>query len=220
MLLHQRFSITARQCNLVLTRYLKNGLAYQSLNSKRNYATLMTRKKKDTGKHPFQISFSIRQIDLKQMYLGYVPVSFQRNLHLHRAHLHGHDSDSDCEETDESSLINVTYIDRDGIRIPVKGKKGINILRLAHKNDIDLEGACECSLACSTCHVYVHDDYFDLLPEAVEEEEDMLDLAPFLQENSRLGCQVILSEELDGLEIELPKITRNFYVDGHVPKPH
>lgn len=51
-------------------------------------------------------------------------------------------------------------------------------------------------------------------------EDDMLDMAPMLQENSRLGCQIILTRELDGLEITLPKVTRNFYVDGHVPKPH
>jgi hypothetical protein len=51
-------------------------------------------------------------------------------------------------------------------------------------------------------------------------EDDLLDLAPFLQENSRLGCQIVLTKELDGLTLTLPKITRNFYVDGHVPQPH
>lgn len=48
----------------------------------------------------------------------------------------------------------------------------------------------------------------------------MLDMAPMLQENSRLGCQIFLTRELDGMELTLPKVTRNFYVDGHVPKPH
>lgn len=48
----------------------------------------------------------------------------------------------------------------------------------------------------------------------------MLDMAPMLQENSRLGCQIILTPEMDGIELTLPKVTRNFYVDGHVPKPH
>lgn len=51
-------------------------------------------------------------------------------------------------------------------------------------------------------------------------EDDMLDMAPMLQENSRLGCQIFLTRELDGMELTLPKVTRNFYVDGHVPKPH
>ncbi|XP_034854564.1 ferredoxin-2, mitochondrial isoform X2 [Mirounga angustirostris] len=80
--------------------------------------------------------------------------------------------------------------------------------------------ACEASLACSTCHVYVSEDHLDLLPPPTEREDDMLDMAPLLQENSRLGCQIVLTPELEGAEFTLPKITRNFYVDGHVPKPH
>ncbi|KAL6428562.1 hypothetical protein ACFW04_007886 [Cataglyphis niger] len=85
---------------------------------------------------------------------------------------------------------------------------------------IEMEGACEASLACTTCHVYVRHDYMDKLPIAEEKEEDLLDLAPFLKENSRLGCQIILTKELDGIELELPKATRNFYVDGHTPTLH
>ena len=85
---------------------------------------------------------------------------------------------------------------------------------------MDLEGACEASLACSTCHVYVHEDFLAKLPEPVEEEDDMLDLAAFLKENSRLGCQITLTKELEGVTFTLPSATRNFYVDGHVPKPH
>ncbi|XP_030047767.1 ferredoxin-2, mitochondrial isoform X1 [Microcaecilia unicolor] len=117
-------------------------------------------------------------------------------------------------------VVNVVFIDRSGQRIPVKGKVGDNVLYLAHKHEIDLEGACEASLACSTCHVYVNEKFLDKLPDPDEREEDMLDMAPLLQENSRLGCQIILTKELDGAEFTLPKITRNFYVDGHVPKPH
>ncbi|XP_065904267.1 adrenodoxin-like protein 1, mitochondrial [Dysidea avara] len=117
-------------------------------------------------------------------------------------------------------IVNVTFIDRDGEVHKVRGKVGDNVLYLAHRYDIELEGACEASLACTTCHVYVHSDYFDKLPEADEEEDDLLDIAPFLGETSRLGCQIILSKELDGMELTLPRATRNFYVDGHVPKPH
>ncbi|KOC67344.1 Adrenodoxin-like protein, mitochondrial [Habropoda laboriosa] len=116
--------------------------------------------------------------------------------------------------------VNVTYIDKMGKRIPVKGKVGDNVLYLAHRYGIEMEGACEASLACTTCHVYVHHDYTDKLPTAEEKEEDLLDLAPFLKENSRLGCQIILTKELDGIELELPQATRNFYVDGHTPAPH
>lgn len=117
-------------------------------------------------------------------------------------------------------MVNVVYINRSGQRIPVKAKVGDNVLHLAQKHGIELEGACEASLACSTCHVYVSADHYDKLPEPVEREDDMLDMAPMLQENSRLGCQIILTQELDGIELTLPKVTRNFYVDGHVPKPH
>ncbi|KAJ0033001.1 hypothetical protein NQD34_000108 [Periophthalmus magnuspinnatus] len=118
------------------------------------------------------------------------------------------------------SRVNVVYVDRSGQRIPVKAKVGDNVLYLAHKNGVDLEGSCEASLACSTCHVYVNADYYDKLPEPEEREDDMLDMAPLLQQNSRLGCQIIITPELDGIELTLPKVTRNFYVDGHVPKPH
>ncbi|KAJ8263991.1 hypothetical protein GJAV_G00143850 [Gymnothorax javanicus] len=131
-----------------------------------------------------------------------------------------HDKSESIAEEDEADVVNVVYVDRSGKRIPVKAKVGDNILYLAHKHGIELEGACEASLACSTCHVYVHEDYYDKLPEPEEREDDMLDMAPMLQQNSRLGCQIILTREMDGLEVTLPRITRNFYVDGHVPAPH
>ncbi|XP_039106903.1 ferredoxin-2, mitochondrial [Hyaena hyaena] len=116
--------------------------------------------------------------------------------------------------------VNVVFVDRSGQRIPVSGRVGDNVLHLAQRHGVDLEGACEASLACSTCHVYVSEDHLDLLPPPDEREDDMLDMAPLLQENSRLGCQIVLTPELEGAEFRLPKITRNFYVDGHVPKPH
>ena len=74
-------------------------------------------------------------------------------------------------------------------------------------SDIDLEGACEGSLACSTCHVVVAEEWFDKLKDP--EEEDMLDLAFGLQQTSRLGCQIIISDELDGLKVHVPAETRN-----------
>ncbi|KAM9856732.1 ferredoxin-2, mitochondrial [Aulostomus maculatus] len=131
---------------------------------------------------------------------------------------HSDEGSTNAENPDD--VVNVVYIDRSGQRIPVKAKVGDNVLYLAHKHGIDLEGACEASLACSTCHVYVSPAHLDKLPEPLEREDDMLDMAPMLQENSRLGCQIILTPELEGIELTLPKVTRNFYVDGHVPKPH
>ena len=82
------------------------------------------------------------------------------------------------------------------------------------------QGACEASLACSTCHVIIGEEHFDDLPEPSEDEEDMLDEAAGLTATSRLGCQIVLTHEMDGMEIRLPSHTRNFYVDGHVPEPH
>ncbi|KAF7659828.1 hypothetical protein LDENG_00292500 [Lucifuga dentata] len=131
-----------------------------------------------------------------------------------------HNEGDNTNAEDPDDVVNVVYVDRCGTRIPVKAKVGDNAMYLAQKHGIELEGACEASLACSTCHVYVSDDHLDKLPEPKEREEDMLDMAPMLQENSRLGCQIILTPELEGIELTLPKVTRNFYVDGHVPKPH
>lgn len=131
---------------------------------------------------------------------------------------HGEYEWQDPKSDDE--IVNITYITKDGLKIPIKGKIGDNVLYLAHRHNIEMEGACEASLACTTCHVYVNDNYLDKLPEATEKEDDLLDMAPFLKENSRLGCQILLTKELNGLELTLPAATRNFYVDGHKPKPH
>jgi 2Fe-2S ferredoxin len=103
----------------------------------------------------------------------------------------------------------VTFIERDGTRREIDAPVGLSLLEIAHKHDIDIEGACEGSLACSTCHVVVESDWYELLPEATEDEEDMLDLAFGLTKTSRLGCQIIVSEELDGLTVRLPSSTRN-----------
>ena len=109
---------------------------------------------------------------------------------------------------------------KEGTEKEVTGKVGQHLLEIAHDNEVDLEGACEASLACSTCHVIFEDPIFESLPEAEDEEEDLLDLAFGLTHTSRLGCQVLLSKEMEGMSVKLPSATRNFYVDGHVPKPH
>lgn len=103
----------------------------------------------------------------------------------------------------------VTFIERNGNRREIDAPVGLSILEVAHKNDIDIEGACEGSLACSTCHVIVEPEWFEVLPDASEDEEDMLDLAFGLTRTSRLGCQIIVSPELDGLTVRLPASTRN-----------
>lgn len=100
----------------------------------------------------------------------------------------------------------------DGEKIEVNAPIGLSVLEIAHQNNIDLEGACEGSLACSTCHVIIDQQWYDLLSPATEDEEDMLDLAFGLTHTSRLGCQIIMSDELDGLTVRLPSGTRNMMV--------
>lgn len=103
----------------------------------------------------------------------------------------------------------ITFIDRDGEAQTYDAPEGLSVLEVAHRHGIDIEGACEGSLACSTCHVVVEPEWFDKLSEASEDEEDMLDLAFGLTKTSRLGCQIILSDDLDGLTVRLPAGTRN-----------
>jgi 2Fe-2S ferredoxin len=107
----------------------------------------------------------------------------------------------------------ITFIDADGKSQEVDAPEGLSVLEIAHKNNIELEGACEGSLACSTCHVVVDPAYYGKLKEATEDEEDMLDLAWGLTHTSRLGCQIIITPELDGLTVTLPSSTRNMMVD-------
>ncbi|RDX78775.1 Adrenodoxin-like protein 2, mitochondrial, partial [Mucuna pruriens] len=125
------------------------------------------------------------------------------------------------EGSKQKETISVTFVDKDGEEKLIKVPVGMSMLEAAHENDIDLEGACEGSLACSTCHVIIMDvEHYNKLEDPTDEENDMLDLAFGLSETSRLGCQVIAKPELDGIRLAIPAATRNFAVDGYVPKPH
>ena len=103
----------------------------------------------------------------------------------------------------------MTFVERDGTRREVEAPLGLSVLEIAHKHGVDIEGACEGSLACSTCHVVVDGAWFERLESPTEDEEDMLDLAFDLQETSRLGCQLIMTDKLDGLVVKLPAGSRN-----------
>ena len=103
----------------------------------------------------------------------------------------------------------MTFIERNGIAREVEAPVGLSVLEVAHKHGVDIEGACEGSLACSTCHVIVDPAWADKLKKASEDEEDMLDLAFGLTRTSRLGCQIVMTEALDGLVVSLPASTRN-----------
>ena len=103
----------------------------------------------------------------------------------------------------------VTFIEKDGTARDIEAPAGLSLLEIAHQNDIDIEGACEGSLACSTCHVIIDPAWSARLKTPTEDEEDMLDLAFGLTKTSRLGCQIILSDELDGLTVRLPDEVHN-----------
>ncbi len=103
----------------------------------------------------------------------------------------------------------VIFRQPDGSELDVDETAGQSILDIAHKHGIDIEGACEASLACSTCHVIVHPDWHDRLPPPTDDEEDMLDLAWGVTQTSRLGCQVELTEQLDGLILNVPSNSRD-----------
>lgn len=107
----------------------------------------------------------------------------------------------------------MTFIVRGGVRKEVDAPVGFSVLDIAHRNDVDIEGACEGQMACSTCHVIVDETWFAKLPAPCEEEEDMLDLAFGLTRTSRLGCQIVITEKLDGLVVRLPESTRNLLLE-------
>lgn len=109
--------------------------------------------------------------------------------------------------------LKVNFIEKNGATKTVEAPSGLSILEIAHKNNIDIEGACGGSLACSTCHVIVNEEDFKKLQPASEDEEDMLDLAFDLQKTSRLCCQIIMTKDLDGITVRLPVATRNILLE-------
>ena len=104
----------------------------------------------------------------------------------------------------------MTFVDQQGRPYKFAVATGDNLLDIAQDNDLEMEGACGGSCACSTCHVIVENsDLYDKMEEPDDDENDMLDLAFGLTETSRLGCQVKMSKDLDGLVVKLPSMTRN-----------
>ncbi|KAL7478008.1 hypothetical protein ACHAW6_003794 [Cyclotella cf. meneghiniana] len=100
--------------------------------------------------------------------------------------------------------VTITYVDPNGEEHPVEAKVGQHLLDVAHANNIELEGACGGELACSTCHLIFDKDVYDMLPPKSDEEEDMLDLAFELTDTSRLGCQIRVTKEFDGIKVRIP----------------
>jgi ferredoxin-2, mitochondrial len=107
-------------------------------------------------------------------------------------------------------MIKITFINADGDNEQmVQAEPGQNLLEAAQAAGQPLEGTCEGQMACSTCHVIVHKDWFAKLPKASEDEEDMLDLASGARRTSRLACQIILTDMLDGIVVHVPLESRN-----------
>ncbi len=100
--------------------------------------------------------------------------------------------------------ITVTFVEAGGKAVETTAESGDNLLRVGQAAGLPLEGTCEGQMACSTCHVIVAADWFDRLPPASEEEEDMLDFAAGARRTSRLSCQIELTAEMDGLTVTIP----------------
>ena len=112
-------------------------------------------------------------------------------------------------------MVKVTFINSDGEATESDAAEGTSLLEAGQAVGMPLEGTCEGQMACSTCHVVVDEEWFDKVGEPSEAEQDMLDLAYSPRTTSRLGCQIVLKKELDGLVIKLPKGSNNLM--DHVP---
>ena len=106
--------------------------------------------------------------------------------------------------TPSFKTVSITYIEADGTSKTVDAEVGKDLMTVAHDNDIELEGACGGELACSTCHLIFDADIYETLPEKEDEEDDMLDLAFEVTETSRLGCQIPVQENFDGMTVQIP----------------
>ena len=106
-------------------------------------------------------------------------------------------------------MVRVSFVTAEGARVEVEGVDGASLLAVGQAAGMPLEGTCEGQMACSTCHVIVSPEWFDKLPGAAGDEEDMLDLAADVTRTSRLSCQILLSEALDGIEVRIPGESRD-----------
>jgi ferredoxin len=106
-------------------------------------------------------------------------------------------------------MVRITFVTAQDQRITAEAAPGTRLLEVGQNVGMPLEGTCEGQMACSTCHVIVAAEWFDKLTPASEDEEDMLDLAAGVTRTSRLSCQIVLSEALDGLEVRVPEEARD-----------
>ena len=103
------------------------------------------------------------------------------------------------------NMAKITYVSHDNQIHTVDVQNGLTVMEGAVQNDIPgIDADCGGGMACATCHVYVNEDWFDKLPQKEDGEEDMLDMAYEPKKNSRLSCQIIVSDDLDGLTVNIP----------------
>ena len=99
----------------------------------------------------------------------------------------------------------ITYIEHSGETHTIDVANGLTVMEGAVQNNIPgIDADCGGSMACATCHVYVKEEWLDKLPKKEDGEEDMLDMAFEPKKNSRLSCQLVVSDELDGLKVDIP----------------
>lgn len=112
----------------------------------------------------------------------------------------------------ESELVSVVFVTAEGGKVGAEAETGTGLLEVAQNAGMPLEGTCEGQMACSTCHVIIAPEWFQHLPPASEEEEDMLDLAAGVARTSRLACQVALTDALSGMEVRIPGVSRDMQI--------
>lgn len=109
-------------------------------------------------------------------------------------------------------MVNVQFVTSEGETVSASAEPGTRLLEVAQVAGMPLEGTCEGQMACSTCHVYLADAWFDRVPPASADEEDMLDLATGVARTSRLACQIELTDALDGIEVRIPGLSRDMQI--------
>ena len=103
-------------------------------------------------------------------------------------------------------MTKIVYIEHDGKSHSIDVQNGLTVMEGAVQNNIPgIDADCGGSMACATCHVYVKEEWFNKLPKKEDGEEDMLDMAFEPKKNSRLSCQIMVSDQLEGLVVNLPE---------------
>ena len=103
-------------------------------------------------------------------------------------------------------MTKITYIEHSGKSHSIDVSNGLSVMEGAVQNNIPgIDADCGGSMACATCHVYVKEEWFNKIPQKEDGEEDMLDMAFEPKKNSRLSCQILVSKEIDGIVVDLPK---------------